>query len=209
MPAWSAGRRFSHKLCGNTAVTADLKGILAYYQSCYPRDVFRLRRGLSVRGFQGARARCVPDLRPHREIMKARKQIIVSGGFDDVRSRHLRFLEEAARLGELNVLVWADEMLRQIHGKPPKFSLAERLYFLNAVRYVRRVVPLTAVVDADTLPDVEGIRPQVWVHEEAEANDLRRAIAGSRASNTACCRQRNSAVSPSRRRCPPHRDARR
>jgi cytidyltransferase-like protein len=107
--------------------------------------------------------------------MSPRKQVIVSGGFDDIRSRQLRFLEEAARLGELNVLVWADEMLRQIHGKPPKFPLAERLYFLNAVRYVTRVVPLTAAADADALPNVEGIGPQVWADEEAGANDLRRA----------------------------------
>ena len=28
-------------------------------------------------------------------------------------------------------------------GKPPNFPLAERLYFLNAVRYVARVIPIS------------------------------------------------------------------
>jgi cytidyltransferase-like protein len=139
--------------------------------------------------------------------MSARRQIIVSGGFDDIRSRQLRFLEEAAKLGELNVLLWPDEAIEQIHGQPPKFPLAERLYFLNAVRYVTRVVTLggggalrsmalrsrvvepeipmelhgsgepcyMVPVDADSLPELDGIKPQIWVDEEAEANDLRRA----------------------------------
>jgi cytidyltransferase-like protein len=107
--------------------------------------------------------------------MEMAKQIIVCGGFDDIRSRHLRFLEEAARLGELIVLLWADETLEQIAGKPPKFPLAERLYFLAAVRYVTRVVPLPATVDTNALPQLQGVSPQVWVDEEATANDLRRA----------------------------------
>ena len=51
----------------------------------------------------------------------------------------LRFLQEAARLGEVTVLLWPDETLRQITGKPPKLPLAERSYFLEAVRYVTRV----------------------------------------------------------------------
>ena len=68
------------------------------------------------------------------------QQIIVSGGFDDIKSRDLRFLEEAAKLGELTVLLWPDATLQKLTGKPPKFPLAERLYFLNAVRYVSRVI---------------------------------------------------------------------
>jgi len=101
--------------------------------------------------------------------MTAAKQIIVSGGFDDIRSRHLRFLEEAARLGELNVLLWSDQRLRQLHGQAPKFPWAEREYFLNAVRYVTRVIPSDG-----PLEDLGGIQPHVWVDEEAEASDLRR-----------------------------------
>ena len=34
--------------------------------------------------------------------MTAPKQVVVSGGFDDLKSRDLRFLEEAAKLGELD-----------------------------------------------------------------------------------------------------------
>jgi cytidyltransferase-like protein len=108
--------------------------------------------------------------------MSSPKQVIVSGGFDDIRSRHLRFLEEAAKLGELTVLLWPDETLRQQTGKVPKFPLAERLYFLNAVRYVTRVLPLPAPLDVNALPKVEGVQPQIWVDEEGPATGPRGAF---------------------------------
>lgn len=107
--------------------------------------------------------------------MSATSQIIVSGGFDDIRSRHLRFLEEAAKLGPLTVLLWPDETLERIYGQAPKFPLAERFYFLDAVRYVTRVVPLAADADLNALPDAEPAGPRVWVNEEAEVSDVRRA----------------------------------
>ena len=106
--------------------------------------------------------------------MSAIPAVVVSGGFDDLRARHLRFLEEAARLGELTVLLWPDETLQSLTGRPPKFPLAERLYFLQAVRYVSRVIPLTAPADVHTLPKLTGFRPQVWVDEEDPANAVRR-----------------------------------
>lgn len=107
--------------------------------------------------------------------MPMQPQIVVSGGFDDIRSRHLRFLEEAGKLGELTVLLWPDETIRQQTGKAPKFSMAERLYFLNAVRYVKRVVSLTALVDINTLPKLGSFNSPVWVDEEAGFNTARRA----------------------------------
>lgn len=108
--------------------------------------------------------------------MTSPKQVIVSGGFDDIRSRHLRFLEEAAKFGELTVLLWPDEALQQHTGKTPKFPLAERLYFIKAVRYVTRVLPLPAPLDVHTLPVVEGVQPQVWVDEEGPASGPRSAF---------------------------------
>lgn len=78
-----------------------------------------------------------------------KKQVIVSGGFDDIRSHDLRFLEEASKIGELTVLLWNDELLQAASGKAPKFPMAERTYFLNAARYVTRVLP---VADKDAAP---------------------------------------------------------
>ena len=107
--------------------------------------------------------------------MSAQKQVVVSGGFDDIKSRDLRFLEEAAKLGELTVLLWPDAMLQKLTGKAPKFPLAERLYFLNAVRYVSRVV------EADGPAGLMRCRkfrvPDIWADCEATASAAREKFA--------------------------------
>jgi cytidyltransferase-like protein len=107
--------------------------------------------------------------------MSAEPAVVVSGGFDDLRARHLRWLEEAAGMGELTVLLWTDEALRDLTGQSPKFPLAERLYVMQAVRYVSRVIPVAAPLDANTLPQTNGFRPQMWVDEENPAHDARSA----------------------------------
>jgi len=99
------------------------------------------------------------------------KQIIVSGGFDDIRSRDLRFLEECAKLGRLTVLLWPDAALERISGRPPKFPLAERSYFLNAVRYVDQVVEADGMMDFNSLP--ADLRADVWADYAPTANSSR------------------------------------
>ena len=109
--------------------------------------------------------------------MSVKPAVVVSGGFDDLRARHLRWLEEAANLGELTVLLWTDEALRNLTGRLPRFPLPERLYLLQSVRYVSRIIPVTASLDANTLPQVNGFRPQIWVDEQSPAQGARCAFA--------------------------------
>jgi cytidyltransferase-like protein len=101
---------------------------------------------------------------------------MVSGGFGDLQGRRLRFLEQAAKLGPVTVLLWSDELLQSQTGKRPEFPFAERLYVLNAVRYVQRVEPLSAPMDANLLTAVRQLRPRLWVDEENEANAAREAF---------------------------------
>ncbi len=103
--------------------------------------------------------------------MSATKQVIVSGGFDDLKSRDLRLLEEASKLGELTVLLWPDSVLEKLNGQAPKFPLAERNYFLNAVRYVSKVVAADAALDFNSLP--QNLRADSWADVEAAANPAR------------------------------------
>lgn len=79
-------------------------------------------------------------------------------------------------LGELTVLLWPDETLRALTGEPPKFPLAERSYFLNAVRFVSRVVELNAPIDLDALPMLSNFKPDVWVDGDCRANAARRTF---------------------------------
>ena len=107
--------------------------------------------------------------------MSAPKQVIVSGGFDDIKSRDLRFLEEASKLGELTVLLWPEVTLQQLTGKAPNFSLAERKYFLDAVRYVGRVLEADGANSFDTLP--KNLRADLWADMEATTNAARQKFA--------------------------------
>jgi cytidyltransferase-like protein len=104
------------------------------------------------------------------------RPVAVTGGFDDLRSAHLRFLEEASRLGPVTVLLWPDEVLLRLTRQSPKFPLAERRYLLSAVRYVAQVHLAPSTMQPDCLPAVEGFRPAVWVDGECRANTARQTF---------------------------------
>jgi cytidyltransferase-like protein len=99
--------------------------------------------------------------------MTGHPSIVVSGAFDNMGAEDLRLLEEAAKLGEVTVLLWPDETGPVLSGRPYKFTLAERFYFLNAARYVSRVIPVRSRVIPGELPLVEGVQPTIWVGRES------------------------------------------
>src|SRR5713101_2920811 len=104
----------------------------------------------------------------------AHTTVFVSGAFDNIGSRHLRLLQEAARIGPVTVLLWPEEAILSAAGGPPKFPLSERLYFLNAVRYVSQVIPVIGQLDPDALPEFASARPCVWADEECASSEARR-----------------------------------
>lgn len=78
--------------------------------------------------------------------------VLVSGSFDDLRSPHIRFLEEAAKRGQLHVQLWSDALFRAKEGHAPKFPEAERLYFVQAVRYVHAAAIVPTLNEPAALP---------------------------------------------------------
>jgi cytidyltransferase-like protein len=103
------------------------------------------------------------------------KKAVVTGGFDGLRSRHVRFLEEASRLGDVHVLLWPDEAVRAMEGQGPRFPLAERLYLLQAIRYVRQITVARGPFERDAIPQVDEIRPDVWAVDQAGDHAQKRA----------------------------------
>jgi cytidyltransferase-like protein len=113
--------------------------------------------------------------------MSARqKQVVVTGGFDDLRSRHIRFLEEAAKFGELTVLLWSDEAVRRLAGSPPKLPQAERQYLLQAIRFVGEVKLTDGPADLNALPLVGDSHPQVWVVDALENHPAKQTACAAR-----------------------------
>ena len=108
------------------------------------------------------------------------KQVAVTGGFDDLRSGHIRLLHEASRLGDLTVLLWSDETLRRRVGKPPKFAQAERGYLLQSIRYVRQVRLVEGPVPESAIPELPGFHPEIWVVDESEDSAVKRSACQTR-----------------------------
>ncbi len=108
------------------------------------------------------------------------KKIIVSGVFDNIQSREVRFLEEAARLGEVHALVWGDEGAAAQLGKPPLFPLAERLYWLNSLRFVKEATAWVGQVERDALPLLDGLRAGAWVVREGDDSHFKRLFCANR-----------------------------
>jgi cytidyltransferase-like protein len=106
------------------------------------------------------------------------RNVVVSGSFDDLRARQVRFLHEASRLGKVQVFLWADEAVQAHTGAPPKFPLEERQYLLESLRYVQRV-EVVWPQDADALPYLEEDDPPIWVVEPTEHNERKRMFAAS------------------------------
>ena len=79
-------------------------------------------------------------------------RVLVYGGFDEMRSHDVRFLQEASRLGEVHALVWSDASLRDITGKPPAFPAAERLYLLRSSRWVASAALTGDTIDPNAPP---------------------------------------------------------
>lgn len=107
--------------------------------------------------------------------MQQTAQVVVSHGFDDVKAQDIRFLEEASKLGELTALLWPDEVLHKLTGRVPRFPLAERRYFLKALRYVRHVIEADDSANFDALP--VGFKAGIWADVEATASCARKNFA--------------------------------
>ncbi len=101
--------------------------------------------------------------------------VYVSASFDDVRSRDMRLLQEAARFGPLHVLLWSDDAVTRLTGKPPKFGEAERQYFVESICYVDRLT-VVDVPGADSLPAEFAMGPATWVVGESQEAAAKRSF---------------------------------
>ncbi|MBN1247445.1 MAG: adenylyltransferase/cytidyltransferase family protein [Anaerolineae bacterium] len=104
-------------------------------------------------------------------------KVVVTGGFDDLRAPQMRFLHEASRLGDLHVLLWSDDVVRKLTGAAPEFLQLERQYFIQAIRYVSDTTLVTQLASEDSLPEVQGRAPDIWVVTEYEDTLAKRETA--------------------------------
>jgi cytidyltransferase-like protein len=102
--------------------------------------------------------------------------VAVTGSFDNLRSKHVRFLEEAAKWGKVHVGLWSDETVQALEGKAPRFPELERSYLLQSLRFVDQVTLVRGIIETDTLPDLEGVQPHTWIVDERSDTPGKRAF---------------------------------
>lgn len=102
------------------------------------------------------------------------KTVIISASMDDLRTPDIRFLNEASQLGPLHVLLWSDEVVQAVEGKTPKFPLAERQYFVDAMRCVGRITVAEKLADLDQLPASVANGPAIWAVRQSADSPAKR-----------------------------------
>ena len=119
------------------------------------------------------------------------KKLVVTGSFDNLGSSHVRFLEEASKLGHVHVLMWSDEAVRSLQGRAPEFPTQERLYLLQGIRYVGDVRLMTGQVERDGIPQLDETLCEIWAVDKASDTPQKRAYCRSRGVEYRVLRQEN------------------
>jgi cytidyltransferase-like protein len=103
-------------------------------------------------------------------------KVVVTDSFDDLKSRHVRFLEEASKRGTVHVLLWSDEAVRTLDGSSPRFPHDERYYILQAIRYVSQVLLVSSPAGRDVVPQLAELHPDLWIVDEMGDSPQKRAF---------------------------------
>ena len=91
------------------------------------------------------------------------KKVLVSGCYDLLHAGHIAFFKTASQFGKLYVSVGQDENLFRLKGKKPYFSQEERVYMVNAVKYVTEAFVASGNGMLDFVEDMKRIKPDFFV----------------------------------------------
>jgi cytidyltransferase-like protein len=106
--------------------------------------------------------------------------VYVTGSFDDLRLREMRFLHEASRLGDLHVLLWGDDAVQTLKNCAPKFHQNERVYLLDSIRHVHAVTLVDGTARRDQLSLPDNIRSGIWAVPAVDDTPEKRAFCAAR-----------------------------
>jgi hypothetical protein len=104
------------------------------------------------------------------------KTVIVTGSFDDPGPETVRSLEEASHLGRLRVLLWPDETVASLTGRPPKRPEMERLGRLRAALKSGETEIGPPLRSPHVLPDVGPPGNTIWAVFPGEDHPEKRAF---------------------------------
>jgi FAD synthetase len=88
-----------------------------------------------------------------------KKKVLIAGTFDIIHPGHLFLINEAAKLGEVHVVVATDRNAERFKGKAPIIPEQQRLDVVKGIKNVKDAT--LGKSDNDTLKTVEEINPDI------------------------------------------------
>lgn len=104
------------------------------------------------------------------------KKVFVSGCFDMLHSGHVAFFKEAASYGDLYVGIGSDATVEELKGRHTINSEQERLYMINAVKYVKKAFVNSGSGILDFDEDLRELRPDYFVVNEDGFSPAKEAL---------------------------------
>ena len=106
-----------------------------------------------------------------------KKKVLVSGCFDLLHSGHIKFFEEASKLGDLYVCLGTDQNVQMLKNHNTMFSNEERLYMVQSIKYVHHARFSSGSGDIDFEPDLDDIKPDIfYVNEDGDRERKRDVV---------------------------------
>ena len=96
----------------------------------------------------------------------AQKKVFVSGCFDMLHSGHIRFLEKAARYGDVYLALGSDRTVLELKGRAPVTTEQERKYMLEAVRHVKHCAISRGSGIMDFMDELKRVKPDIFIVNE-------------------------------------------
>jgi cytidyltransferase-like protein len=98
--------------------------------------------------------------------MLKKKKVFVTGCFDMLHSGHVRFLEQAAELGEVHVGIGSDRTVKELKGRYPVTTQEERKYLLEALKHVKACHINRGSGIMDFLKELHRVSPDIFMVNE-------------------------------------------
>lgn len=107
-------------------------------------------------------------------------KVLVSGCFDMLHSGHVAFFETAARYGDLYVAIGSDKTVMELKHRPTVCPENERLYLVLSVKFVHDAFISSGSGYLDFLPELEKIKPDIFIVNEDGASEDKRKMCAER-----------------------------
>ena len=95
-----------------------------------------------------------------------KKKVFVSGCFDMLHSGHIAFFKEASTYGDLYVGIGSDQTVSELKGRETINSEQERIYMINAIKYVKNAFVNSGSGMLDFKEDLMELKPDYFIVNE-------------------------------------------